>query len=45
MYGRQLTIMLVMKKIAVLDGIARNDELKITDRANKLMHSVSNTIR
>ncbi|RSH91890.1 hypothetical protein EHS25_009260 [Saitozyma podzolica] len=28
----------VMKKIATLDAIPRNDELRITDRASKLMH-------
>ncbi|ORX40566.1 hypothetical protein BD324DRAFT_611299 [Kockovaella imperatae] len=29
----------VMKKIAVLEGIPKNDEYKFTDRASKLMHS------
>ena len=27
-----------MRRIATLDGIPRNDELKITDRASKLMN-------
>ena len=31
----------VMKKIATLEGIPRNDEFKITDRASKLMNDVS----
>jgi hypothetical protein len=31
-----------MKKIVTLEGIPRNDELKITDRAKKLMDGVSN---
>jgi len=31
----------VMKKIAVLDGIARDAELKIRERAEKLMHEVT----
>lgn len=30
-----------MKKIATLNEIPRNDELKITDRAGKLMQDVS----
>lgn len=30
-----------MKKIATLEGIPRNDELKLTDRASKLMNDVS----
>ena len=30
-----------MKKIAVLEGIPRNADFKITDRASKLMHEVS----
>jgi len=29
-----------MKKIATLEGIPRNDEFKITDRASKLMNDV-----
>lgn len=33
--------MAVMKKIATLTEIPRNDELKITDRASKLMQDVS----
>ncbi len=31
----------VMKKICTLDNIPRNDELKITERARKLMEGVS----
>mgnify|MGYP006876470431 CR=1 FL=1 len=31
----------MMKKIATLEGIPRNDELKITERAAKLMNEVS----
>jgi hypothetical protein len=31
----------VMKKIATLEGIPRNDELRLTDRAAKLMNEVS----
>jgi hypothetical protein len=30
-----------MKKIATLEGIPRNEQLRITDRASKLMHEVS----
>jgi hypothetical protein len=30
-----------MKKIATLDSIPKNDELKLTDRAQKLMNDVS----
>jgi hypothetical protein len=30
-----------MKKICTLDNIPRNDELKITERARKLMEGVS----
>jgi hypothetical protein len=30
-----------MKKIVTLEGIPRNDELKITERAQKLMDGVS----
>ena len=32
--------MAVMKKIASLTEIPRNEELKITERASKLMHQV-----
>jgi hypothetical protein len=39
--GTALSWRAVMKKIATLEGIPRNDELKITDRASKLMQDVS----
>lgn len=34
----------VMKKIAALDNIARNDELKITERASQMMQKVSSAV-
>jgi hypothetical protein len=37
----RMLILAVMKKIAAMPNIPKNDELKITDRAQKLMNDVS----